>query len=121
MEGVEKVYPTKADDQGFYFEDRANEEIGIETKVDADDNVTKRVTLSGGKTAVLRELTTVEARKARKIAGDKEELAMPAFIALCAQVWDKDGKEIKFVAEDLDNWKAKDTNRLITACSQLNF
>jgi len=115
------TYPTKPDAEGWFIENEGQAALNIESHVSESGDMLKRVKLSGGRTAIVRELTGKENNSAVKIAGKKQDLLLPAMIAIATKIIDKDGNEIKFVAEDLDGWKAKDVNRLSTACSQLNF
>jgi hypothetical protein len=117
----EVVYPTTPDENGWYYNDAGEKELEIETRQDEDGNTNKRVKLSGGRVAIVKELTGKENKKAKVIAGKDKELFMPAVVALSTTITDKNGKTVAFVAEDLDGWKAKDVNRLTAATSVLNF
>ena len=115
------VYPTQADADGWFFAAEGDQALCIETRTDADENVFKRVALTRGRTAILRELTSKESKTAQSIGGKNQDLVLDAYLALCATITDTDGTIEKFVAEDIEGWKAKDTNRLRTAAYQLNF
>lgn len=115
-----KVYPTVADADGWFFESEGQEVLGIETR-NEDDDVFKKVQLSKGRVAILRELTGKETATASKMAGKNPDNMLNAYIAIGTTIFDKDGNAVKFVMEDIAGWKAKDSNRLQVACQQLNF
>lgn len=114
-------FPSQPDKEGWFYESETNFTLGIETREDEQENAYRRVRLTKGRTAVLRELTSTESKKGAQIAGNSPEKLVDAYVALCATITDRDGKPVKFVMEDLDGWKAKDTNKLQVACNQLNF
>jgi hypothetical protein len=114
-------YPTKPDAYGWFFDSAGDQSLEIETRVDEDENVFKRVRLTKGRVATLRELTGKETKTAGMIGGKDQGKIMHAYIALCAEIVDATGVKVNFVAEDLDGWKGKDLNRLQTAAGQLNF
>ena len=113
-------FPTAANAEGWYYENEGQKALGIETR-DDDGSIFKRVSLSGGRTAVLRELTGKEMKIAGKIAGRDQDKVEYAMVALASSITDKDGNTVKVVAEDLDNWKARDINRLVAANNDINF
>ena len=126
----EEQYPSVAGPDGYFYENAGMFALNIEKRVDAEtDDITMRVKLSGGRTAVVRELTGKENKTAAKIAGitnsknqnANQDKMMNAMIFLSTTITDKDGNKVKFVAEDLDSWKGKDMNRLNTANNLLNF
>lgn len=117
----EVKYPTNPDENGWYYHDDGEHELKIERREDDAGDQFMRVQLSGGRVAIVRELTGKENKKAKVIGGKDKDLIMAAMVTLSSTVTDRDGKKVAFVAEDLDSWKAKDSNRLITACTILNF
>jgi hypothetical protein len=120
MDIAQKRYPTQPDEDGCVYEQASDEALGIRTQTVGDD-IFKHIALSGGRKAVMRELTGAETTTAGKIAGNNPDLLLPAYIALSTQIKDKDGKLVTFVAEDLAKWKGRDVNRLQVACQQINF
>ena len=126
----EKTYPTAQDADGWFYEDEAQELMQVETRVDADENTFKRVAMSKGRTAIVRELTGGEMKMAQTMIG-KDHKGQPnvanlpdAYAFLATKVVNRDGSECKFVMEDLTAgqiFKGKDYNRLTTAASMLNF
>ncbi len=132
-EETEVTYPTVPDAEGYFFPDEGLAALGIGKREDAEtEDVTYRVQLSKGRTAIVRELTRKESNTASTIAGanakganvksnDLQDRVMCATIALSSTFFDKEGKQLKYVMEDILQMKAKDSNRLNTACSLLNF
>jgi|GEM_PF-2776400 len=121
MEENEIVYPTQPDADGYYYDNSGEHALETETRVDDEGNVTKRIQLRGGKVAIMRELTKKESDKAATIAGKNKDMLLAAYVAIGTTITDKTGAEVKFVAEDLNDWKAADTNRLTAAAAKLNF
>ena len=133
--GVEKVYPSIPDSEGWFFENDGMEALGVEKKMDPDDEEEVygyRVSLSKGRRAILKELTRKQRNQAANIAGanakgadaksqELQDRIMCATIALCAKFYDREGKELNYVMEDIMGLGAKDSNRLDTACSLINF
>ena len=124
VEEKEITYPTKPDADGFYYEDEGEAALEIETCMTGDD-IKKRIKLTRGRTAIMRELTKKESDQAAQIAGAGKKVnqgrIIAAYIACSTTSTDKDGKKLTFVAEDLDGWKTRDTNRLEAAAAKLNF
>jgi len=110
-----KTYPTPKDQDGFFFEDEAEEARGIKTRIYENGNRVKNVTLSNGKVAIVRELTGKEVMEARKYDGGKADDARIVNI-VAAIATNIDGKNI--VPEDLETFKARDFLK-ITSCSVL--
>lgn len=117
----EVTYPTTPDAEGWYYENEGEAALETETRVDDEGNIFKRIRLKGGKVATMRELNKKESDKAALIAGKNKDMLMCAYIAIGTTIMGKDNTPIKFVAEDLDLWKAADTNRLQAAAAKLNF
>lgn len=129
----QKKYPTEPDADGFFFESEDMETVGIAKRVNAETEEEElKVSLSRGRSAIMRELTRKESQKAATIAGanakganpkspELQDRVMCASIALAAKFYDKDGNALSYVMEDIMEFKAKDSNRLNTGCSLLNF
>ncbi len=100
----------------FYFADKDDEAMGIETYVYPNGNMIKRLKLSTGKTAVVRELKGVDMTEVEKLTDGDTSKVFPAIIATATKL---DGAFI--VMEDVLQYKAKDYNRLKIAASALNF
>lgn len=100
----------------FYFADKDDEAMGIETYVYPNGNMIKRLKLSTGKTAVVRELKGVDMTEVEKLTDGDTSKVFPAIIATATKL---DGTFI--VMEDVLQYKAKDYNRLKIAASALNF
>lgn len=100
----------------FYFADKEDEAMGIETYVYPNGNMIKRLQLSTGKTAIVRELKGVDMTEVEKLTDGDTSKVFPAIIAVATKI---DGGFI--VMEDVLQYKAKDYNRLKIAASALNF
>lgn len=129
----EEQYPSIADADGWFYENEGQAALQIETRVDADtEDTEKRIKLSRGRIGIMRELTRKENNTAKTIAGINgknanvqspalQDKAMAAMIAVGTKFYDKDGNELKYVMEDILEFKGKDSNRLDAACGSLNF
>lgn len=129
----EEQYPSIADTDGWYYESEGQAALQIETRVDSEtEDTEKRIKLSRGRIGIMRELTRKENNTAKTIAGLNgknsnvqnpalQDKAMAAMIAVGTKFYDKDGKELKYVMEDILEFKGKDSNRLDAACGSLNF
>jgi hypothetical protein len=115
IDEVKKTYPTEVDENGFFYEDEGFEALGILTKEDNGNKVCK-CTLSDGRTAIVRELTGAESKKAKATLGKSMNMLEAAYAALATKI---DGKEYPY--QELLNMKAKDYNKIETASSILNF
>lgn len=121
---VVKNYPTTPDAEGWYTVDEGEEALEIETREDDDECVYKRVKLSKGRTAVVRELGGKEMKQAQTMVGKDPQKLVDAYVFLSTTITDKDGKKYPFVMEDLEDvrkFKGKDYNRLTTAAAMINF
>lgn len=126
-----KAYPTPADANGYRFDNEEDEAMGVETRYDAETDCTfKRVQLTQGRTAVIRELGAKEMKLALKMIGNVpgNRAAMDklpdAYVALSTTITDAKGEKYSFVMEDLEDvkkFKGKDYNKLVAACTAINF
>jgi hypothetical protein len=107
---------TKEQELKFYFADKDDEVMGIETHVYPNGNMIKRLKLSNGKSAVIRELKGMDMTEVEKLTDGDTSKVFPAIIAVATKI---DGAGI--VMEDVLQYKAKDYNRLKIAASALNF
>ena len=127
---VVKNYPTQPDAEGYQFLSEEDEAMEIETRNDDDENVFKRVKLSKGRTAVIRELGPKEMKQAMTMIG-KGQGGKPntdnlpdAYVALSTTITDSKGEKWVFVMEDLmdaKKFKGKDYGKLLAACTSINF
>lgn len=99
----------------FYFADKEDEAMGIETHVYPNGNMIKRVRVSKG-VAVVRELLGVDMTDVERLTDGDQGKVFPAMIAVATKI---EGQGI--VMEDVLQYKAKDYNRLKIAVSALNF
>lgn len=120
VEKVEKVYPVRGTVDGWVFETKEEETMGVETYIGAEQKI-KRVPLSMGRIAEAIELTGKECKKAKVIAGGQTSMIEDAYAALSTKIINPDGSETRFVAEDMDKMKAKDYNAILYISSALNF
>lgn len=119
-ENTEIIYPTTTDADGFYYEDEVDEARDIQTKEYENGNLIKKVKLSRGKVAIVRELMSSDVSKAYQLAGAKnkeDRRVVAAMISLAVTIDEK-----PVMMEDvLDTMKAKDYMRLASANAALNF
>lgn len=109
------TYPKPTSD-GFFFEDAANETLGIESKEYENGKIVRRVKLSNGQTAIVRELTGREINQGvQRLATTKEDYQV-AMMAIATTI---DQKQI--VMEDLLEMRGRDFTRLQVANAQVNF
>lgn len=110
------TYPKPTSD-GFFFEDSNFELLGIESKQYENGHEVRRVKMSNGGIAIVRELTGKESGLdvQRLSGGDKEE-AQFAMIALSTTI---NGTPITM--EDVKEMRGKDFNKLRVAMGQINF
>jgi hypothetical protein len=121
---TEKTFPTAPDEEGFFTESEYDDVLDIRTKVYENGNKVKKVPLSGGRTALVRELIGRDSRKAKDLVStyarrngkeDEEDYA-DAVAALATKV---DGQDIIF--EDFLGYKMMDYTRIKVAAQSLNF
>lgn len=125
-----KVYPTPADVEGWQYMNEEDDAMGIETRTDEDECVFKRIQLSKGRSAVIRELGPKEMKLAMTMIGknaqgkaNTDNLA-DAYVALSTIITDSKGDKYPFVMEDLMDarkFKGKDYGKLLAACTSVNF
>lgn len=115
------TYPTPQDADGWFYENEGQHALEIETRVDAEENIFKRIQLTKKRVAIMRELNNKETKTAAVMAKNKQDKLLNAYIAMSTTVTDAAGNKVSFVMEDLDMWKGKDTNRLDVACQNINF
>lgn len=110
------VFPTTADDQGYFFDSADDQESGIITKIYDNGNKTKTATLKGGDIAVMRELTGKDTKNiARFMDKDNEKYTLSG-ITVATSI---NGKPEAI--EYFENLKLKDFNRLVLMFGDLNF
>jgi hypothetical protein len=114
---LNKIYPTTPDAEGLYYANEADEAMAITTKDYDNGNRIKRIPLSTGKVAIVRELMGHEVLKYQRIADGDREMVLPAMIAVSTKI---DGQEM-IVEDYLHKVKAKDYTKIMLACQDLNF
>lgn len=110
-----RKYPTPKDEEGYYYQDKSDELMGIETR-DEEGGISKRVTLSNGKKATVRELLAEDDIEIGRIIGKNEALRLPALLSKACLF---DGKPM--IAEDIQKIKLRDYTKLKMANSGVNF
>jgi hypothetical protein len=104
----------------FHFEDKEDEVMGIETATYPNGNQVKRLKLSNGKTAFVRELIGSDSVKIDKAilanGGDREEQYYAALFHHAVKV---DGQQLPM--EDFAVMKMKDYTKIKLAVNALNF
>lgn len=117
---VTKGFPSEKDEQGWFIENEQDFLVEVFTREDEAGNVFKKTILKGGRVAIVKELTKKEFREASKFAearNDDKDAFMASLIATCTLVDEK-----PILMEDiLDNFLARDVNRLTIAAKALNF
>jgi hypothetical protein len=123
----DETFPTLPDADGWHYENAGMKQLGIATKEDEAGDIFKRVELSRGRRAEMRELSKKEAQKAASLVGkngtrkQQEERLEAAYIFCASKFTDVAGKPLNYVLEDILEFKAKDWNRLSAANGSLNF
>lgn len=111
-----KTYPLPTSD-GFFFEDEGNEVFKIESHVYENGNEVRRVTLSTGKVAIVRELNGLETgRDVERLCKGERENYQFAMIAIATKIGDTG-----LTMEDVKEMKGKDFTKLQVANAQINF
>lgn len=115
---AEKAAYPKPTGDGFFYEDESNEVMGIESHVNPQTNrEIRRVTLSTGDIALVRQLTGVEiGRDVARITGKNQEDYQFAMVAIATTIGDK-----ALIMEQVKEMLGKDYIKLQVANSQLNF
>jgi hypothetical protein len=112
---TETIYPKPTTDD-YCFLDETDEAMGVETKKYENGNEVKRVTLSSGKIAQVRELKAWEMEESSRLhQNDKEKITM-AVAALSTTIDD-----VKVVYEELRQMKGKDWLKIKYAVALINF
>lgn len=108
---------TENPDEGFFYENEEDQDMGILTKVHSNGSIVKKTTLPrSGKVAVVRELNAKETKDIQRfMAGDKDKYLLSA-ITVATTI---DGKKETY--EFYEDLKMKDSNRLTSMFQDLNF
>lgn len=112
---TKKTYPIDLED-GYQFLDETDEAMGIASKKYENGNEVKRIKLSDGRIATVRELPAWEMEESEKFHENKANQVTMGVATMCTQI---DGKNVAF--EDLKFMKGKDWNKIKVACATLNF
>lgn len=113
---VENVYPKQTSD-GFYFEDETNETMSIESQKYENGKEVRRVTLSDGRIAMLRQLTGSEMGVLLpRLVGSNKDNYQFAMVAVATQI-NQEGKTL----EEIKDMLGKDYIKLQVANAQINF
>ena len=110
-------FPTTPDAEGFYYENQADQEQGITTKVYENDSKVKRAMLPGcKKLALVRELRATDTKEIRRFMDSDKEKYELAAITVATTL---DGEKQPF--EVIGALKMKDYTRVSSMYSDLNF
>ena len=114
---IELVYPTVPDADGFYVENKQDQDFAIYTKVYDNENRVKRCKLPrSGKIAILRELTAIDQARITRFMGEDPERYQMAAITVATKF---DGEDLPI--EDVAGLKMKDYVVLAAMYQALNF
>ena len=108
-------FPKNSTDE-FQYLDESEEALGLETKTHENGHQVKRVKLSNGSVAIIRELNGKDVEFTSRLHNNEKEKVIMSMTAVATKI---DGQDI--VIEDLEVMKAKDYNKLRMACALLNF
>lgn len=111
----QKIYPTTADENGFYYDSAEDEALGILTKEYDNGNKIKGVTLSTGEKAVMRMLKAKDTKDISRFMDKDPERYQHAAITV-ATTFDEKRKTI----EDIENMWMRDFNKLMSMYQDLN-
>ena len=100
----------------WHFTSEEDKAMGIETCLYENGGISKRCTLSDGRTAVCRRLKGKDRSLIKRICGDQKDKFEDALIAVSTKIDDKD-----IVMEDLDALWFDDAMTLQTMATTLNF
>jgi uncharacterized protein YbjQ (UPF0145 family) len=109
------MYPKTTTD-GFEYSDESEEALGIETKTYENGNLVKRVKLTDGRIAIIRELNGKDVELSSRIHGNDKDKVLMAMCSVATRI-----NENAIVIEDLELMKAKDYQKIRIACALLNF
>lgn len=112
-----QVYPEQKNT--WYFDDKADKAMGIETYRYDNESISKRCTLSDGRKAVCRRLKGKDRHLINRLvenSTDKGGTYKDAVTAVSTKIDDKD-----IVIEDLDSLWFNDLINIQTMASTLNF
>lgn len=116
MEQEKKVFPVDTTD-GFQYLDESDETMTVETKTYENGNVVKRVTLSDGRKAIVRELKAWETEEeASKFHQNNKTMVEMAIATIATKINDQ-----PVIFEDIREMKAKDWNKIKYASALVNF
>lgn len=106
---------TVPDNDGWFYADDADKEMGIETKTYDNGQKMKRGTLSDGRKVMVKRLKGFDAQEIRRQLDGKSENYQGAVIARSTTINDQ-----KIVIEDLNSLWLDDYTK-IAAMSDINF
>jgi hypothetical protein len=112
---TEQTYPKPTTDD-FFFLDDTDEAMCVETKKYENGNEVKRITLSSGKVAVVRELKAWEIEESSRLHQNDKEKYIMAIAALATAIDNE-----KVIYEDLRQMKGKDWTKIKYAVASTNF
>lgn len=110
------TYPKPTSD-GFFFDDEPDELLGIESKTYENGHEVRRVKLSNGESAIVRELSGKEIGiDVKRLSENNQEKAQFAMIALSTTI---NGRAITM--EEVMEMRGKDFSKLRVAMGKINF
>lgn len=113
---TENTFPTTADADGFFIESDSDNVMNIYTKLYENGNKVKKVTLSTGKVAIVRELLGEETKNITRFMDKDPERYQMAGITVATKV-DDQLQPIEFY----EKMKMRDFNKLLSMYQDLNF
>ncbi len=112
-----KEYPTKADSEGYFFNDVQEESLGISTKL-IGKTLQKKVTLLIGD-AIINQLTAEDFVKIKRIIHKKDTIGFQLHVIAEASLIN--GKKVNVQFLRSSKLKFTDINKLSIANAILNF
>jgi phosphoribosylamine-glycine ligase len=109
-------YPTKPDAEGWFVNDEDEAQEKIQTRVYDNNNTVKRVTLSNGKIATVRETIGKDMKQITMLMNKDQSKYQLAAITVATTI---DGE--KQTLEYFEAMKTKDLSKIMLMSAVLNF
>ena len=110
------TYPTVLNEEGFFFENADDHELGIHTKIYPNKSKVKQTKISTGINACVRSLKAKDSSEMTRLMDKDKDRYLMAMITVATTF---DGTKLPI--EDVENLSMKDYQLLMGMCSELNF